>query len=388
MSATRRDFLRTATVVGAGLAIRPTGGSASTPVPEPDPTKPAIPKSLAAKKLLMLGGTGFIGPNMVRYALERGHEVTILTRGKSPTKVAGVEHLIADREGDLSVLGKRHWDAVLDNNARDYRWVARSTKALKDSTGLYLFVSSISAYQTEAMGYHRAKQVLAKPIVDENSERFAPPANWKDGDQAPYGLSKAIAENLTHAAFPGRATIVRPGLIVGPTDPTDRFTYWPVRIDEGGEVLAPGNPNHANQVIDQRDLTEWIVRLAENGTTGDFNATGPTSRMSMAEMLYGCRAATSAAVEFTWVPEDFLAEQKVAVWSQLPAWAPGEPLMFVSVKRAVEAGLTFRPLAVTAADTIAWDKARPAAERAKRAAGLPRGREAELLAAWKQRAGS
>ncbi len=373
MTASRRDFLHaaTATAVGASL-LRST-------------TAIAAPPPKAPKKLLLLGGTGFIGPNMVRYAVERGHEVTILTRGRSQTKVAGVEHLIADREGDLSVLGKRNWDAVLDNNARDYRWVARSTKALKDSTGLYLFVSSISAYRTDAMGYAFANRVLAKPIIDEVSERFAPPASWKDGDQSPYGLSKAIAENLTHAAFPGRATIVRPGLIVGPTDPTDRFTYWPVRIDEGGEVLAPGNPNHATQIIDVRDLTEWIVRLAENGTTGDFNATGPATRMSMAEMLYGCRAATSAPVEFTWVTEDFLAEQKVAVWSDLPAWSPGEPLMYVSVKRAVDAGLTFRPLAVTAADTIAWDKARPAAERAKRAAGMSRAREGELLALWKGR---
>ncbi len=382
MSASRRDFVRVATAVGAGLAIRP-GAAAAVPT-----AAPAAPnRSGAAKKLLILGGTGFIGPNTVRYALDRGHQVTILTRGRSQAKVAGVEHLIADREGDLSVLGKRQWDAVLDNNARDYRWVTRSVKALKDSTGLYLFVSSISAYQTPAMGYQHAGRVLAKPIIDENSERFSPPATWKDGDQVPYGLSKAIAENLVHAAFPGRATIVRPGLIVGPTDPTDRFTYWPVRIDEGGEVLAPGNPDHAMQIIDQRDLTEWIVRLAETGTTGDFNATGPAARMSMAEMLYGCRAVTSTPVQFTWVPETFLAEQKVAVWSELPAWAPGEPLMFVDVQRAVAAGLTFRTLADTARDTIEWDKARPAAERAKRAAGMTRAREAELLTAWKNRAG-
>jgi 2'-hydroxyisoflavone reductase len=323
---------------------------------------------------------------MVQYAVDRGHEVTILTRGRRPADFKGVEHLIADREGDLSVLTKRRWDAVLDNNARDYRWVSRSLNALKDSTGYYLFVSSISAYRTNAMGYGAAGRVLAEPIIDESSERFSPPANWKEGDQAPYGLSKAIAENMVHVAFPRGAAVVRPGLIVGPTDPTDRFTYWPVRIDEGGEVLAPGNPNHSNQIIDQRDLTEWIVRLAENGTTGDFNATGPTSRMSMAEMLYGCRAVTSAAATFTWVPEDFLAQQKAAVWSEIPAWAPGDPLMFVSVKKAVAAGLTFRTLATTAADTIAWDKARPAAERAKRAAGMSRAREAEILTAWRAKA--
>jgi 2'-hydroxyisoflavone reductase len=190
---------------------------------------------------------------------------------------------------------------------------------------------------------------------------------------------------MVHAAFPGRATIVRPGLIVGPGDPTDRFTYWPVRIDEGGEVLAPGNPNHSSQVIDQRDLTEWIVRLAEGGVMGDFNATGPATRMTFADMLAGCRAVTSAAVSFTWVPESCLAAPKVRIWSELPAWAPGDPLMYVSVARAVAAGLTYRPFAVTALDTLMWDKGRPAAERAKRAAGLPRAREAELLALFKQR---
>ena len=384
MPASRREFLQTAAALGAGLGIRPGAPSAATPAPmaEPLAARPSLP---ASKTLLILGGTGFIGPNMVRYAVERGHKVTILTRGRSATKVEGAEHLIADREGDLSVLGQRKWDAVLDNNARDYRWVARSTRALKDSTGHYLLVSSISAYKTDTMGYGTAGRVLAKPAIDEDGERFSPPATWKDGDEAPYGLSKAIAENLTHAAFPGRTTIVRPGLIVGPTDPTDRFTYWPVRIDEGGEVLAPGNPNHSTQVIDQRDLTEWIVRLAENGTMGNFNATGPASRLSMAEMLHGCRAATPASVEFTWVTEDFLAAQKVSMWSDLPAWAPGDPLMYVNISRALAAGLTFRPFAVTAMDTIQWDKGRPEAERAKRGAGLPRAREKELLALWKRR---
>jgi 2'-hydroxyisoflavone reductase len=341
--------------------------------------------SVAPKKLLILGGTGFIGPNTVRYALERGHEVAILTRGKSATRVTGVEHIIADREGDLGVLAKRRWDAVLDNNARDYRWVTRSIAALKDSTDLYLFVSSISAYKTEPMSYATAGRVLDRPIIDESYQRFTPSSTWKDGDQVPYGLSKAIAEDLVHAAFPGRSTIVRPGLIVGPTDPTDRFTYWPVRIDEGGEVLAPGNPDHATQIIDQRDLTEWMVRLAETRTTGDFNATGPSDRMSMMAMLYGCRGVTAAPVRFTWVPEDFLQEQKVAVWSEIPAWSPGEPLMFVNVAKAVAAGLTFRPLAVTARDTIDWDKSRPPSERAKRAAGMTRVREAELLARWRDR---
>lgn len=383
MSASRREFLRTASMVSAGLALSPSLGAASSPSTEPLP--PRRIGSVAPKKLLILGGTGFIGPNTVKYALARGHEVTILTRGRSSTKVDGVEHIIADREGDMSMLSRRTWDAVLDNNARDYRWVQRSTQALKDSTAHYLFVSSISAYRLDGMSYAKADQVRMEPLPDTH-ETFTPPPTFKDGDEAPYGLTKAMSERLVHAAFPGRATIVRPGLIVGPTDPTDRFTYWPVRVDEGGEVLAPGNPLHSSQVIDQRDLTEWLVRLAEDGTMGDFNATGPASRLSFGDMLAGCRAVTSSPVRFTWVPESFLAEQKVRIWSDVPAWAPGDPTMYVSVERSVAAGLTYRPFAVTALDTLEWDKARPAADRVKRAAGMTRAREAELLALWGRRA--
>jgi 2'-hydroxyisoflavone reductase len=386
MSASRREFLRTASMAGAALALSPAVGAAASSVASPTAALTPARRShaVAPKKLLILGGTGFIGPHTVRYALERGHAVTILTRGRSATQVDGVEHLIADREGDLSMLSRRTWDAVLDNNARDYRWVQRSTQALKDSTAHYLFVSSISAYRLDGMSYAKADQVRMEPLPDTH-ETFTPPSTFKDGDEAPYGLTKAISERLVHAAFPGRTTIVRPGLIVGPTDPTDRFTYWPVRVDDGGEVLAPGNPAHSSQVIDQRDLTEWLVRLAEDGTKGDFNATGPATRLSFMEMLAGCRAVTSSPVRFTWVPETFLAEQKVRIWSDLPAWAPGDGTMYVSVDRAVAAGLTYRPFAVTALDTLEWDKARPAADRAKRAAGMTRAREAELLAMWRQR---
>ena len=197
-------------------------------------------------------------------------------------------------------------------------------------------------------------------------------------------MTKALAENTTLAAFPGRGTVVRPGLIVGPGDRTDRFTYWPVRIHEGGEVLAPGNPDHANQVIDQRDLTEFIVRLAENKTTGVFNATGPATRMSMAEMLYGIRASTSSPVKFTWVSEDFLSQHEVRPWGDLPSWIPGDALMFVNIQRALAAGLTFRPLAMTAFQTVEWHKTRPEEERASPRAGMSRDRERELLQAWRR----
>jgi 2'-hydroxyisoflavone reductase len=309
-----------------------------------------------------------------------------VARGRrTPDLPESVEKLVGDRNDDLSALEGRAWDVVIDNNANDYRWVQRSTELLKNSAQHYVYVSSISAYATDISGYEFADRVLWEPMIDEDSERFAPPAGWSDGDDASFGLTKALAEDTARAAFPGRATVVRPGLIVGPGDPTDRFTYWPVRIDEGGEVLAPGNPQHANQIIDQRDLTEFIVRLAEGGTSGVFNATGPASRMSMAEMLYGIRAATSAPVSFTWVSEHFLEQQEVRPWADLPSWIPGDTLMFVSIERALAAGLTFRPLGATAHDTLEWHRTRPAEQRENPRFGLSRERERELLREWRRR---
>jgi 2'-hydroxyisoflavone reductase len=322
---------------------------------------------------------------MVRYAVERGHRVTIFTRGRTQAEIPEVEHLIGDRGNDLSALEGRSWDVVLDNNARDYRWVRSSTALLRDAALRYLFVSSLSAYAGEATGFEGGERVFMEPTLDEAAPLFRRPEDFVEGEEAPYGLSKALGEEAAQAAFPGRATVVRPGLIVGPGDPTDRFTYWPVRIDRGGEVLAPGSGLDATQIIDVRDLTEWIVRLAEGGTTGVFNATGPEARMSMAEMLYGIRAITSTPVRFTWVPVSFLSERGVRPWSDMPAWIPGDPLSLVSVERAVREGLSFRPLAVTASDTLAYHRTRPEAERESLQAGLAPEREAAVLAAWRGR---
>lgn len=374
MTTTRRDFIRTGGIVGAGLALggaacaRPDGQARGTPAP---------------KRLLIFGGTGFIGPHMVRCAVERGHEVSIFTRGRSEADLPGsVEQLVGDRNDDHTALEGRTWDVVLDNNTQDYRWVRTSTALLADATDHYVFVSSISAYDLEGFGWGNAGRVLREPVVDEDHPRMTPPEGWQDGDDAPYGLMKTLSEDTVHAAFPGRATVVRPGLIVGPGDQTDRFTYWPVRLDEGGEVLAPGDPDHAVQVIDQRDLTEWIVRLAETGTTGDFNAVGPAERLSMGSMLDQVGSVATNAYELTWVPEPFLEAQGLSPWRDLPAWIPGDPLSFVDVRDAVAAGLTFRPLPLTARDTLEWDKTRPAEERANRRFGMTRAREREVLDAW------
>jgi 2'-hydroxyisoflavone reductase len=389
----RREFLRGTLAAGGGLALGVTPavaagldtGTGTKSLPESLPGTDG--RSTAPKKLLILGGTGFIGPHMVRFAVDRGHEVTIFTRGRTQAEIPDVEHLMGDRNDNLSALEGRDWDVVLDNNARDYRWVRLSTDLLRDAAERYVFVSSISAYSLRDLNLDGVSFPLAAPIMDEDAPLFSRPDDFTEGQEAPYGLSKTLGEEAAEAAFPGRATIVRPGLIVGPGDPTDRFTYWPVRIEEGGEVLAPNDGSDPTQIIDARDLTEWIVRLVEDGVTGHFNATGPRTRMSMAEMLYGIRAVTTGPIKFTWVPFDFLREHGVRPWSDMPAWIPNDPSSLVSVERAVAAGLTFRPLAVTARDVLKFHRGRPEEERNSLQAGMDRERELEVLNEWRAAGG-
>lgn len=365
----RRYFLGGA--IGAGITLSASAQSLA-----------ATSEKRTAMKLLILGGTGFIGPPMVQYAVDRGHEVTIFTRGNSRSDVPGVEHLVGDRANDLESLKGRTWDAVLDNNARDYRWVQLTTELLKDKVDQYLFVSSISAYAGEATGYEYMDTPWSKPPITTKSPLAMPPEGFKMGDELEYGPTKAMSEKIAHEAFPGRATIVRPGFIVGPGDPSDRFTYWPVRIDKGGEVLAPGDGTDPVQIIDVRDLCEWIVRLAENRTFGNFNGVGIGSPLSMAGMLYGIRAVTTSNVHFNWVPVPFLREHNVESYSDMPIWIPGDPLSAVDNSLAMASSLTFRPLAVTAKDTLDWHKTRPAEEQAELRIGIKPDREKEVLAAW------
>lgn len=374
MTMNRRHFLSNAGAIGAGMAL---GGA---------PQLTAVSsESRKAMKLLILGGTGFIGPPMVRYAVERGHEVTIFTRGRSKSDVPGVEHLVGDRSGDLDALKGRTWDAVLDNNARDYRWVELTTELLKDRAEQYLFVSSISAYAGEATGYEYIDQPWGEPAIDIGSPLAQPGDDFKPGDELPYGPTKAMSEEVAHAAFPQRTTVVRPGFIVGPGDPTDRFTYWPVRIDRGGEVLAPGDGTDPVQFIDVRDLCEWMVRLVENRTYGNFNGVGIGSPMSMAEMLYGMRAVTTSDVRFNWVPVSFLREHDVTSYFDMPIWIPGDPMSSVDNSHAMASDLTFRSLATTAADTLAWHKTRPMEAQAELQIGIKADREKQVLVAWKNR---
>jgi 2'-hydroxyisoflavone reductase len=361
----RRAFLAT---TAAGVAAAAVTRSGAAPAPAGKPLR-----------ILILGGTGFIGPNQVRYAVARGHKVTVFNRGKTNpgTLPAGVEQLIGDRNGKLDALKDRQWDAVIDNPTTLPRWVRDAAAILKGNAEQYLFISTISVYADNS-----------KPDMDEDTPLMTledPTVEEIGGGN--YGGLKALAEKEAQKAFPGKTTIVRPGLIVGAGDNSDRFSYWPARIARGGEVMAPGNPTDRVQFIDARDLGEWTIRLLENRTYGVFNATGPAHPLTMAEMLYGIKAITTAGAQFTWVPAEFLEEQNVSPWMDMPVWVPatGEMAGFGSrsIKRALDAGLTFRSLADTAQHTLDFWKGRDAERNEKVRAGIKPEREREVLAAWK-----
>jgi len=343
-----------------------------------------VSKASKPLKILILGGTGFTGPFQVKYALARGHTVTVFNRGKThPGELpAGVEQLIGDRSnGQLDALKNRKWDVVIDNPTMLPKWVYDAAEILKGNVDRYIFISTISVY---ADGL--------KPGADES----APLAKYDGKDAmketrdtviaskfALYGPLKALSEKEVEKWFPGKSLIIRPGLIVGPGDETDRFTYWPVRIERGGEVLAPGNQSDPVQFIDARDLDEWTIRMAEEGATGIYNATGPAARLTIKGMLDGIKTGLGSNATFTWAPANFLEKEKVAPWSDMPVWVPPAEeggMSDVSIKHALEHGLTFRPLAETTRDTLTWFKSLPKERQEKLHAGLTKEREAEVLA--------
>ncbi|MBE0592157.1 MAG: NAD-dependent epimerase/dehydratase family protein [Gemmatimonadales bacterium] len=379
MKSSRRDFVRAAAAATGAIGLGALGGSAraAETVPRPERRIAPAPKSL---RILILGGTGFTGPFQVRYALERGHQVTVFNRGRTQPTVDAplddVEQLVGDRNDNLDALKDREWDAVIDNSASLPRWVRQTAELLKGSVHTYLFTSSLSVHSDESkIGITEDDPVAT--IADPTVERIT-------GET--YGALKALCEEETRKAFPDGAIVVRPHLIVGPGDQSDRWTYWPVRVARGGEVLAPGTPDDPTQYIDARDLAELDVRLLEQRTLGTFAAVGPLSRLSMGEMLYGMRAVVSNEISFTWIDADSLEQHGVQAWSEMTAWVPprGESAgsaMF-SNARAVAAGLTYRPLAVTAKDTLDWWETLPEARRAKPRAGLAPDKEQAVLAAW------
>jgi 2'-hydroxyisoflavone reductase len=339
---------------------------------------------------LILGGTGFTGPFQVRYALERGHKVTVFNRGKShPGELPKeVEQLIGDRNGQLDALKNRQWDVAIDNPTSVPVWVRDTSQILKGNVDRYVFISTISVYGDTSKANLDESAPLAK-YTGTDAMKESRDSIIASKFQL-YGPLKALSEQEAEKWFPKQALIIRPGLIVGPRDETDRFTYWPVRIDRGGEVLAPGDPSDPVQFIDGRDLAEWVVRMVEHRETGIYNATGPAKTLGVGAMLEGIKSANSSNANFTWVNTDFLEAQKVAPWSDMPVWVPprGEEAGMgrINIQRAVAKGLTFRPLAVTARDTLAWFKSQPP-ERQKLKAGITAEREAEVLAAWHKEKG-
>jgi 2'-hydroxyisoflavone reductase len=295
-------------------------------------------------RLLVLGGTKFLGRHVVEAALARGDEVTIFTRGQTnPDLFPEVERLRGDRDGKLDALAGREWDAVIDPSCYVPRIARQSGELLRDAVGRYVFVSTVSVYAD-----------FGKPI-DEGS----PLAELEDPETEEvmehYGALKAACEHVFDELYGDRVTHVRAGLIVGPHDPTDRFTYWPRRLDEGGEVLAPGNADAPVQFVDARDLAAFMLLLAERGPGGPVNATGPAAPLTMRETLE--RIAPGA--DLRWVDDQAVLDAGVDPWMELPLWLPGDEmahLMDVDIARALAAGLTFRPLEETARDTLAWSK--------------------------------
>jgi len=338
-------------------------------------------------RLLILGRTRFVGRHLVTAAHARGHEVTLFNRGNHPTEdLEPVEIINGDRNTELHKLRGRRWDAVVDTSGHLPRAVRAAAEVLRDEVERYVFISSQNAYRDVSVPgidetYPRAT------LTDEQLDR----ANAIDTSGQPsygelYGALKSLCEQAAEEVMPDRVLIIRPGLIVGPYDYTDRFTYWPIRVARGGEVLAPGRPDRFIQFIDVRDLAEWTISMIERNTAGAYNAHGLPHSLTMERLLGECKFATGSDAEFTWVSEDFLLQEKVAAWSELPLWLPEEAaphlkgFMFISPDKAVAAGLSFRPLSETIRDTLSWYQSTQSNDELK--AGLDRDKERALLYKW------
>ena len=335
----------------------------------------------APKRILILGGTGFLGPAIVEAARARGHTLTLFNRGRTrPGLFPDIEKRQGDRDplkGEgLKSLETGEWDAVIDDSGFYPRMVGASARLLAPRVKHYLYLSSISAYREPSPinGDETAPlAVLADPTVEEMGKSFEN-----------YGGLKAACEAAAEAALPGRTTVVRPGFIVGPDDPSGRFTYWPVRFDKGGEIAVPGAPTDPLQLIDVRDLAAWLVLLVEQGTMGRFNALGPEQPMTWGRVVQACQKATSTAGTVTWIPGEFVARQEDL---SFPIWAPylGDTKGFHTWqnRRAVQAGLKFRPVEQTVADTLAWYQGQLKEEQGRVKLAFTAEQEAEMLKRWK-----
>lgn len=331
---------------------------------------------LTYMKVLVLGGTKFLGRAIVEELLNQGHEVTLFHRGQTnPDLFPEVEKLIGNRDGDLKVLKGRSWDAVIDPSGYIPRVVKESCSLLADFTDHYTFISSISVYESFKQSNIDESFAVGK-LKDDKVEEIT-------GET--YGPLKALCEEVVQESFPQGSLIIRPGLIVGPHDPTDRFSYWPNRIEQGGDVLVPGDKDAPFQVIDARDLAKWVVLMIEKKKTGVFNATGPESPIAFQDFINTCLHVSQSNAKTKWVSDQFLKENEVGYWIELPLYIPKEKNMdgmsTANCQRAIQNGLRFRPLEETIKDTLDWIKTRPASYEWK--AGLDAKKEKELLSNWK-----
>jgi len=374
MTTTRRAFLGLSAVAGVGIGLRFLPKVSAVPADQ-------TPKPM---RILILGGTGFTGPFQVRYALSRGHKVTVFNRGRThPGELPKeAEQLIGDRNGQLDALKGRTWDVVIDNPATLPVWVRDAAQILKGNAERYVFISSISVYaDTSKIGMDETAPLAKYTGPDAMKETNA---TMRANNFALYGPLKAQSEAEAEKWFPKNTLIIRPGYIVGPGDESDRFTYWPVRVERGGEVLAPGSPSDPVQIIDARDLAEWTIRMVEQGTVGSFNAVGPRTRLTMGHMLNDMKRTTNSDARFTWVDDEFLKAQKVM--DDIPIWTstrgPEIGYSTMNIQKAIRHGLTFRPLSDTTRATLEWFRKQTPERQSKMRAGIKAEREAEVLAAW------
>jgi nucleoside-diphosphate-sugar epimerase len=329
--------------------------------------------------LLVLGGTGFIGPHLVRHACKQGHHVTIFTRGRRRAELpADVVRLTGDRNGNLKSLEGKKWDAVVDDSATNPDWVRQSTALLKGNVNRYIFTSSTGVY------YPYLKRGL-----DESAPVHLELDDPKD-ESAAFGVAKSKCEQQMLSVFGDHGIVVRPTYIVGPGDTTDRFPYWPQRLARGGEVLAPGRRDDPVQFIDVRDLAEFMVHLLENERSGVYNVVGPRVTMTMPRFLEQASAALGSSASFTWVDDyDFLAKHRIEEaipWAMLKGNDDG--MMSIGHARAEAAGLKYRPLATTVRDTLEWWKTVPDARRKSPRFSISTEQESQALAAWHARTGT
>lgn len=352
--------------------------------------QPAPPKN--GKRLLVLGGTRFLGPAIVDNALAQGWEVTLYNRGiTNPGLYPDLDKRVGDRDtGDYSALDQGEWDVVVDTSCYVPQHARAAATALKDKVGHYVLISTISVYEALNGGAATDGVVSeASPLStmdNDLAESFMTIGSAFEGGMQHYGPLKALCEQAVEAVMPGRTTSLRPGVIAGPDDPSDRFTYWVVRVAAGGEVLAPGDPAADFQFTDVKDLGRWSLELGAAGKGGVFNAIGFPGKVTLQEFLHGCKLATGQTrAKFTWADEAFLLEHEVTPFMELPFWLPADANYRVANKRGIEAGMTFRPVTDTIQEVLAWHRAERPADYTWRSYGMQSAREVELLAKWHAR---